>query len=308
MLSLSVASAILASLFVSPQQAQELIGDGATVLDARAKGFFWAHLPGARPIDWLDYRDGWGRTGRLTADVTELARRLAKLGVTQTRPVLVYGDAERGFGEEGRIAWMLAYLGHPRVLVLDGGIAAWRQQGRRLTRGWADGTEHPGSFHAQLHPELRADKAAVQEALGRPNSVVLDVRTAAEWGGATPYLEARGGHIPGAQHLDWRALLSAQGQLRPASELRALMQPLGIHLPGDSAAPPSEIIVYCTGGVRSAYVWAGLRSLGLANVRNYDGSFWEWAADRSLPVQSAAGPAGSDAADRSRAPGKRTQP
>ena len=305
MLSLSVMSALVASLFVSPQQAQQLIGEGATVLDARDKGYFWGHLPGARPINWLDYRDGWGRTGRLTADVNELAQKLAGLGVADARPVVVYGEAQLGFGEEGRIAWMLAYLGHPRVFVLDGGIAAWQQQGRPLVRGWAKGTVPGGEFHPHLQPALRADKATVQAALGRGDAVVLDVRTAAEWHGATPYLEARGGHIPGAQHLDWRTLFSDQGQLRPVAELRALLQPLGIAAPGEPGTPPKEVIVYCTGGVRSAYVWAGLRSLGVANVRNYDGSFWEWAADRNLPVQTEpAAPAAKPAAESS----KRTQP
>lgn len=310
MLSLSVVSALVASLFVSPQQAQQLIAEGATVLDARDKGFFWGHLPGARPIHWLDYRDGWGRTGKLTTDVAELARRLGELGVSEARPVIVYGDAQSGFGEEGRIAWMLAYLGHPQVFVLDGGVKAWRQQGGPLQRGFGKGAALRTGFHPQLRTELRADKAAVQAALGRADTVVLDVRTAAEWHGATPYLEARGGHIPGARHLDWRTLLSAQGELRPVAELRALLQQVGIHPPGVSASPPQEIIVYCTGGVRSAYVWAGLRSLGLLNVRNYDGSFWEWAADRSLAVKSEKEPAKKNPQDPARGeqPGARTQP
>jgi thiosulfate/3-mercaptopyruvate sulfurtransferase len=278
-----VASAVLASLFVSPEQAQQLIEKGATVLDSRDRGFFWGHLPGARPIHWMDYRDGMGRTGRLPKDLDRLARRLAELGVREEQPVLVYGDAEQGFGEEGRIAWMLAYLGHPRVFVLDGGIAAWRRQGRALFRGFAAAAPAGASFQPHVQAELRADKQAVQAALGRPGAVVLDVRTDAEWGGATPYFEARGGHIPGAQHMEWRRLLDPQGQLRPAAELKALLAPLGVSL----SAPPEEIIVYCTGGVRSAHVWAALRSLGLARVRNYDGSFWEWAADRSLPVGGA---------------------
>jgi len=310
MLSLTVVSALLASLFVSPQQAEELVGAGATVLDARDKGFFWGHLPGARPINWQDYRDGWGRTGRLPADVSKLTRRLTALGIAESRPVLVYGDAQSGFGEEGRIAWMLEYLGHPRVLILDGGIAAWQKQGRKLERGWARGAIPSGQFQPRIRPELRADKAAVQAALASKSAVVLDVRTQAEWHGATPYFEARGGHIPGARHLDWRLLLTAQGELRTADELRPLLEPLGIH-PG--AEPPTEeIIVYCTGGVRSAYVWAGLRSLGLGKVRNYDGSFWEWAADRSLPVQleptQPGTQEGSTAAAWPPGSGKRTQP
>lgn len=269
-------------LFVSATEAAELIRDGATVLDARGSGFFWGHLPRAQAIDWLKFRDGWGRTGRLDPDAVGLARRLAALGVDERRPVLVYGDVGAGFGEEGRIAWMLTYLGHPRVYILDGGIAGWKRAGQPLERGLA-GRVAPGArFTPRPQPALRADKQAVRAG----SAHLLDVRSPEEYGGATPYFEARGGHIPGALPLDWHALLDASGHLRPAAELRAQLTRLGIPEGSDA-----ELIVYCTGGVRSAFVWAALRTLGYTRVRNYDGSFWEWAADASLPVATGSPPA-----------------
>jgi thiosulfate/3-mercaptopyruvate sulfurtransferase len=299
MLSLSIAAAVLTSVFISPQQAQQLMATGATVLDARDKGYVWGHLPGARPISWLDYRDGWGRTGRLPADLDQLARRLGQLGVASERPVVVYGDAQRGFGEEGRIAWMLSYLGHPQVYMLDGGIAAWRQLGMPLSRGLAPAAARGSDFAAHVQGGLRADKAAVAAALGRPETVILDVRSEQEWHGATPYFEARGGRIPSARHLDWKQLLDDHGRLRRPDELAALLRPLGIGAPdAATAAAPPAVIVYCTGGVRSAFVWAALRSLGVAGARNYDGSFWEWAADRSLPVETDGSPRPADTAKR----------
>lgn len=262
--------------FVSATEAAELIGRGAAVLDARARGYLWGHLPHAQPIDWLDFRDGWGRTGRLDRDVARIAQRLASRGVDEKRPVLVYGTAQHGFGEEGRIAWMLAYLGHPDVAILDGGIAAWQQSGQKLWRGLSEKVTPGARFVPSVQGDLRADKQAVRAAERGP-AILLDVRSREEYHGATPYLEARGGHIPGARHLDWRAALDGSGRLRSPAELQAIFTPLGV-------GKDSEVIVYCTGGVRSAFAWAILRRLGVVRVRNYDGSFWEWAADTSLPV------------------------
>lgn len=106
-----------------------------TVLDARsAREYGRGHVPGAVHIEWTDYREGWGRTGRLPENVQTLARRLGARGIDDVRPVVVYGAARDGWGEEGRIAWMLHCLGHRDVRVLDGGIAAWRAAGGALDR------------------------------------------------------------------------------------------------------------------------------------------------------------------------------
>lgn len=281
-----------ARIFVSVAQAQALIAQGSTVLDARARGFWLGHLPAAQPVDWRDFVDGWGRTGRLHPDAAAMAARLAALGVDATRPVLVYGDAQTGYGEEGRIAWLLSYLGHAQVHILDGGIAAWRRAGQALVRGPAGRPAREGTLSPLAQAGLRSEKAQVlaaqQGQAGQPKSLIVDVRSLDEWLGATPYLEARGGHIPGAVHLPWLGLLDGQGRLRDAATLLRDLAALGLQEPQKEDRP---IVVYCTGGVRSAFVWAILRDLGYRQVRNYDGSFWEWAADRSLPVEKPAAPA-----------------
>ncbi len=277
--------------FVDVGAAAALLAAGATVLDARARGFVWAHLPTAQPVDWLDYRDGWGRTGRLHPDPQAMAARLARLGVDARRPVLVYGAAAAGFGEEGRIAWLLLYLGHRQVHILDGGFAAWQAAGQEVARGPVLRSPPPGEFPPTLQAGLRAERAAVQRAVSAATAgapILVDVRSQAEWHGATPYLEARGGHIPGARWLDWQRLLGADGALKPDAQLRRELAAIGLSGPAPSppGEPPREIIVYCTGGVRSAFVLTVLHKLGYRHVRNYDGSFWEWSADLSLPVQT----------------------
>src|SRR5438105_3844850 len=126
--------ALALSPFVSVEEGAALVERGAAVLDARpAREFDQGHLPRAQPIDWKDFRDGWGRTGTLGTP-SQIAPRLAALGVDERLPVLVYGAAARGWGEEGRIDWMLEYLGHREVRILDGGFDAWRGAARPVER------------------------------------------------------------------------------------------------------------------------------------------------------------------------------
>ncbi|MFN7943101.1 MAG: sulfurtransferase [Thermoanaerobaculia bacterium] len=260
---------------VTPPQA--LIAQPAgsiTLLDARSRGEYRnGHIPGAVRIDWSDFRDDWGRTGKLPTDLGRLAERLAKLGIDDRRPVVVYGDANDGWGEEGRVVWMLAYLRHPDVTLLDGGWKGWLEAKGAVSTLAEE--PRPGRFTARPDPALRASGDDV-EAARHGAGVVLDVRSEREWLGATPHFEARGGHIPGAIHLEWKELLDSRGRIDP-DRARALLRGAGV----DPARP---VITYCTAGVRAAEAWVILRALGYADVRVYDGSWYEWSADDHRPV------------------------
>lgn len=275
MIGAAIATAAL-SLVTPPAVLAAQPPGAVTILDARgASAFRQGHLPGAVPIDWTDFRDGWFRTGRLPPDLPALADRLAGYGVDQDRPVVVYGDAREGWGEEGRIAWMLAYLGLREVSILDGGWRAWLAAGLPVSREPA--RPRPGHFAARPVAGLRASAEDV-EALRQGGGTVLDVRTLAEWQGATPHFEARGGHVPGAVHLEWKDLLDAQGRLDP-EVARTRLRAAGV----DPARP---VITYCTAGVRAAEAWIILRALGYPDVRNYDGSWYEWSGDERRPVST----------------------
>jgi thiosulfate/3-mercaptopyruvate sulfurtransferase len=191
--------------------------------------------------------------------------------VQQARPVLAYGQADQGWGEEGRIFWMLEHLGHDRVHILDGGIQAWDAAGlpmKRLTSPAEKGDfePQPGKGRVRLEEVILAQQTS--------SHTIWDTRTQEEFEGATPYGEARPGHIPGALHLHWKALLDAQGRLLPELELRALLQPF--------TAP---VVPLCTGGVRAAFAYAVLRHLNIETAL-YDGSMWEWAKRDELPLTS----------------------
>ncbi|MEE8206758.1 MAG: rhodanese-like domain-containing protein, partial [Nitrospinaceae bacterium] len=96
--------------------------------------------------------------------------------------------------------------------------------------------------------------------------------------GATPYGSPRGGHIPGAVHFDWREFFKSDGTMKPREALVTLLKSRDIH-------PSQQIVVYCTGGVRSAMAYFVFRYLGYT-VRNYDGSWWDWSRNPKLPIES----------------------
>jgi thiosulfate/3-mercaptopyruvate sulfurtransferase len=262
-------------VFVSVARLQALSATGVTLLDARpGDGYTRGHVPGAHHTPWERFVDG-DQTGLLSDDLARIGSELSRVGVSADRPVVVYGEWDGAWGEEGRIYWMLEYLGHRDVHVLEGGVGAWQRAGHALTSEVpADGH---GDFMPQPRPELRATAEQVQQALERGDAVILDIRTLAEYDGLTPHGSERGGHIPEAVHYHWRDVFGESGALLPRDRVRARLSELGI---GDDTL----VIAYCTGGVRSGFMFAVMRWAGYARPRNYDGSFWEWSSRKELPV------------------------
>lgn len=256
---------------VDVRGATSLVSRGAAVLDARdAAAFAQGHIPGAQLYAWQTFTGDGAARGRVRDDLASIARTLAGLGVDTGRPALVYGAMAQGWGEEGHAAWLLLLLGHPDVAVLDGGFAAWRAAGRPVVNATA--RARPGAFEARARRELIATAEDVRRA-----RQILDVRSKSEFRGATPYGEARGGHIEGARHVDWRALLDEGGRVVSGARLTRALSEAGVD-------PLDEIVTCCSCGVRSAFVTTALLARGVTKVRNYDGSLAEWSADPSRPM------------------------
>ncbi len=265
--------------FVTAQEAWQLMADGAALLDTRpASDYLSGHLAGARNVAWDTFSDRSGRLlkGRLDPDDNRLGDLLGRVGVEKDRPVLVYGNPLGGWGEEGRVAWMLQTLGHDRVHLLDGGVGAWRSAGGELTREVPPAASGRFPVQRQAAPTASADQVA--EWIGAEDVVLLDTRTREEFDGATWYGVPRGGHIPGARFLEWSGLLDDQGRRLSEEKVLKLMEAAGV-------SRESRIIPYCTGGVRSGFVYWVLKDSGFRDVRNFPGSFWEWSGRRQLPVE-----------------------
>jgi thiosulfate/3-mercaptopyruvate sulfurtransferase len=265
----------LGAPFVSRDQFAAARATGALVLDARASSdYAGGHIAGAVSAPWRAFVEG--EKSGLLAPTRALELLLRERGVSAERAVLVYGAWDDAWGEEGRLFWMLEYLGHRDVRILEGGYGAWRAEGLPTD---VDGVRPPqGDFVARPRAELRALVDDVKRAMDAGDAVILDTRTLPEYMGVTSFGEARGGHIPNAVHFAWSSVFDSQGALRAKHDLAAQLKQLGI-------GPDTQVIAYCTGGIRSGFLYAILRWLEHPHARNYDGSYWEWARRQELPVE-----------------------
>lgn len=262
---------------INVSEARSLLAQGATLLDARGPSLLSNPLgsksiDGAIAVTWQQFSESQApHRGNLLQDQAELGQRLRAVGIERDRPVVVFGNPSQGWGEEGRIVWMLRSLGHPQAVLVDGGYEALKAAGLAPGKAVAMAPA-PGDFVPQPQGDWQIDQEALRGAIATPtdNLVIIDTREPREFAGATPYGESRGGHLPGAVNLHFSQLLDDQGYLLPEEEIRDRLIDLGI-------TPEQTIIAYCTGGIRSGWLAVVLTDLGY-DAKNYAGSMWEWSA------------------------------
>ena len=243
-----------------------------------ARAYAEGHLPGASFLH-LD-RDLSapmnGRNGRHPLpDPQRLADLLGAAGVADSTQVVVYDDA--GGMVAGRLWWLLRWLGHERVAVLDGGIGQWLKEGRPLTTEVP--VAAPACFAEKIGPRdwvLSADE--VQARIGSDELCLVDARAPDRFRGENETLDAVGGHIPGARNRFFRDNLDAQGLYRPAAELRREFLAL---LDG---VDPARVVMYCGSGVSACHNLLAMELAGLPMARLYAGSWSEWCSDTARPV------------------------
>jgi thiosulfate/3-mercaptopyruvate sulfurtransferase len=254
--------------------------DDVVVVDVRSKMAFMAsgHIPRAVVATWHDFSDpNSAIKGLLDSDIGRLEKKLGALGISNDRLVVVYSNPFDNWGDEGRMYWTLKYLGHPNVRVLDGGWIKWSAEMRRFECGPANPRQ--AVFKATVDPSLITNKGEVRRQVEGPHSdtILADARSNEEYNGAFQQGIARGGHIPSAVNVPWNQFCNPDGTVKPVDAIHAILEKQGV-------APGKEVVCYCTGGVRSAWLYFILKLAGYEKVRNYPGSWWEWGNDYTLPV------------------------
>jgi thiosulfate/3-mercaptopyruvate sulfurtransferase len=225
-----------------------------------------ARIPGSVQIDWpelevIDTSDasieGWRE------DTQQL---LGNLGIAPDRTVVVY---DNGTLFAARLWWILHYLGHENVHVLDGGLPAWQDVDDAVETGPFDAPSGGDAYRGTPNPDLLAQLDEVMESLDDPDVVILDARTPEE------HAE---GHIPGAVNLNFPLNASSEPPKvwKPADELQTMYDDVG-------ATPEKMVIPYCASGVRSAVTAFTLHLLGYENIALYTGSWLEWGENPHTP-------------------------
>jgi len=242
-------------------------------IQAYAKG----HIPGALflHLDRDLSAEKTGRNGRHPLpEIAAFAARMSACGVGPATQVVAY-DNESGIFAS-RLWWMLRWLGHGKVAVLDGGLPGWRRAKLPLE------IEVRNVPTAQFVPQPRNEIVETAQVLARlhaPDMLILDARSEERYAGENETLDPVGGHIPGALNRFYFENLDDAGCFfKPADELRAEFH----DLLGDSA--PQNVVQQCGSGVTACHNLLAMEVAGLAGSKLYVGSWSEWCSDSSRPV------------------------
>lgn len=280
-------AAVLASTSPRLVDARATASTATRLVDARfsladpqsgAAGYAAGHLPGAvyadlnRDLSDLS-RQGHGR--HPLPDSEAFAATLGRWGIGADTQVVVY-DAGDGSMAAARLWWLLRLIGHRRVAVLDGGLAAWQAAGQPVV---ADETRVPALPPYPGHFDL-AQVAAADEIVARLAQApgwLIDARAGERYRGEVEPLDRVAGHVPGALNRPF-ALNLRDGRFRPAAELRAELEPLlGAHAPG-------EAVMMCGSGVTACHLLLAFEIAGLPGARVFADSWSGWSSDPGRPV------------------------
>ena len=264
--------------------AQHVQDPGFVIFDCRheltnpefgARAYALAHIPNAR-FAHLD-RDLaaplTGTNGRHPLpDPKVFAGWLGRMGVSSDKQVVGYDNA--GGVYASRLWWMLRWMGHQPVAVLDGGWQAWLDAGQSVT------AEVPASKPVRFQgtPQFApVDASYVLQHLHSPDMVLIDARANDRYHGQNETIDPVGGHIPGALNRFFKDNLTPQGLFKSAEQLRADFKP---HIGSGS---PARIVSQCGSGVTACHNLLAMEIAGLKGARLYPGSWSEWIADPSRP-------------------------
>ncbi len=236
-----------------------------------------SHIPGARFLHLDDDLSApkTGKNGRHPLPHPDaLMEKLGRAGVDSRKQVVVY-DAQGGM-VAARMWWLLRWLGHLPVAVLDGGWPRWIAEGRPQSAEIP--RPQPASFSGKPGSNwVNAD--FVGSRLDDESVVLLDARAPDRYRGQNETLDPVGGRIPGARNRYFRDNLDAKGRFKPPEELeREFRAVLG-------ADDPQEVVSYCGSGVSACHNLLAMEVAGLRGSRLYPGSWSEWCADPSRPVE-----------------------
>ncbi|MEJ2697081.1 MAG: rhodanese-like domain-containing protein [Candidatus Sulfobium sp.] len=247
-----------------------------------------SHVPGAVRAfgPWQTMNDQF--VGFMMRDVEDLVRMLRNYGVNNSSYVIVYdeGVTAQDTAKSARVLWTLHALGHDRVAILDGGFAAWKQKGKKVSTKAT--VPRPGDFTGKLIKSKLATMDEVKEALRSSGAVFVDDRLPEEdFGHEKKSYIKRYGHLPGsrlwpADFMTNAGIEFSPSFMRDTTELKQMAK--GIGIPADKNV---EIITYSTRGIQAAMGYYVLHDLlGYKNVKLFDGSILEAAADKSVPMNT----------------------
>ena len=274
---------------VSPEQLAARLGEpGLVVIDCRhqllapeagRRSYLEGHIPGARHAhmdeDLAKLPSATEGRHPLPSPAA-FVETLRGLGLSNRSWVVAYDDGNAAMAS--RLWWMLRWLGHEQVSVLDGGLKAWRSANLPVEEG-VHPSERGGFALGSVHTDWVVEAAQLQRLLREDRVVLIDARAPDRFHGREEPIDAVAGHIPGAINLPYERLLSEEEKFLSPQLLRQRFEEVAV-----VGQLPVEIVAMCGSGVTACHLLLGMDAAGLGMARLYAGSWSEWIRDRTRPV------------------------
>lgn len=236
------------------------------------------HIPGAVYFDLeQDLSGPAGQHGgrHPLPKMEDIKEKLASSGFGTGKTVIAYDNGEGAFA--ARFWWLLTYMGHRSVYILNGGYTNWARKGLPVTAEMSQPERSP--FLLSIQENMLASYDEVKKMASGGDGVLIDSRAHSRYIGAEEPLDKRAGHIPGALNYEWTDGLT-DGFFKPGKEQAARFQKLN---------PDEEIVVYCGSGVTATPNFLALKEAGFSRVRLYAGSYSDWVSYPNNPVETGDG-------------------
>ena len=238
-----------------------------------------AHIPGAVYAglghDLSGPKDG--RNGRHPLPGHDaMSATFGRMGITSGIQVVAYDQGNGMYAS--RLWWMLQYMEHDAVAVLDGGFAKWTREGRPTREGTE--TRSAAPFSGKPRATMRLTANQVWAKLGDPSQTLIDARGPSRFEGKEETLDKVGGHIPGARNHFYQWNLTSDGTFLPPEALREKYAALL------GTTPADEVALYCGSGVTACHNLLAMQLAGFTGMKLFPGSWSEWSADTDRPIET----------------------
>jgi thiosulfate/3-mercaptopyruvate sulfurtransferase len=228
--------------------------------------YLQGHIPGAYYLDLNQdlaspVQQHGGR--HPLPDITTLATKLSQMGVTAQTLIVAYDDSRFAFA--ARLWWLLKYMGHDRIAVLEGGFAAYQSAGLPISNDLP--IKREGLFVPQIHSELAVNIHDVVQRQKDSSTKIVDSREADRYQGKSEPIDLIAGHIPGAVNYPWQQVTDERGWMRSSEELKEYWS---------EVLNADEVVVYCGSGVTACVNLLALEVAGKPTAKLYVGSWSDW--------------------------------